>query len=78
MNKQYRGSILLFITAIIWGVAFVAQDVGMDYWSPFAFNGIRNYIGAAVLLPFIYMRDKRFGDNAIKWNDKTHITGGVL
>ena len=78
MNKQYRGSILLFITAIIWGVAFVAQDVGMDYWSPFAFNGIRNYIGAAVLLPFIYMRDKSRGSNAKKWNDKTLITGGVL
>ncbi|MBQ8539887.1 MAG: DMT family transporter [Clostridia bacterium] len=78
MNKQIRSSILLLITAIIWGVAFVAQDVGMDYWSPFAFNGIRNYIGAAVLLPFIYLRDKSRGEKAQKWSDKTLITGGVL
>ncbi len=78
MNKQYKGSILLLITAIIWGVAFVAQDVGMDYWSPFTFNGVRNVIGAAVLLPFIYMRDKSRGENAKKWSDKTLIAGGIL
>ena len=78
MNRQLRGSVLLLITAIIWGVAFVAQDVGMDYWSPFAFNGIRNFIGAAVLLPVIFFRDKSRGENAKKWNDKTLITGGVL
>lgn len=78
MNKQLRSSLLLLLTAIIWGVAFVAQDVGMEYWSPFAFNGIRNYIGAAILLPFIFFRDKNRGSMAKKWNDKTLITGGIL
>ncbi len=78
MNRQYRGSILLLITAIIWGVAFVAQDVGMDYWSPFTFNAVRNFIGAAVLLPVIYMRDKSRGEKAKKWSDKTLIAGGIL
>ncbi|MBQ3109664.1 MAG: DMT family transporter [Clostridia bacterium] len=78
MNKQIKSSILLLITAIIWGVAFVAQDVGMEHWSPFAFNGIRNYIGAAVLLPFIYLRDKSRGENAQKWSNKTLLIGGVL
>ena len=78
MNRQLRGSLLLLITAIIWGVAFVAQDVGMEFWSPFAFNGIRNFIGAAVLLPVIFFRDKSRGNMAKKWNDKTLITGGVL
>ena len=78
MNKQIRSSLLLLITAIIWGVAFVAQDVGMDYWSPFAFNGIRNFIGAAVLLPFIFIRDRSLGVNAKGWNDKNLLVGGVL
>lgn len=78
MSKQYKSSVLLLITAVIWGVAFVAQDVGMDYWSPFAFNGIRNLIGAAVLLPFIYFRDKKCGAEAGKWGDKTLIKGGIL
>lgn len=78
MSKQYRSSLLLLITAIIWGVAFVAQDVGMEYWSPLAFNGIRSIIGAAVLLPFIFIRDRKKGESRCKWTDKTLIKGGVL
>mgnify|MGYP000644651185 CR=1 FL=1 len=40
-------------TATIWGVAFVAQSVGMDYVSPFTFNGVRSIIGGLVLIPVI-------------------------
>lgn len=78
MNRQLRSSLLLLITAIIWGVAFVAQDVGMEYWSPFTFNGLRSLIGGAVLLPFIFLRDKQRGDKACKWSNKTLLTGGIL
>ncbi len=42
---------LLLLTATIWGFAFVAQRVGMDFVGPFAFNGIRFALGALVLLP---------------------------
>ena len=41
------------MTATIWGVAFVAQSVGMDYIGPFTFNAVRNAIGGLVLLPCI-------------------------
>ena len=30
-KEKIRNSILLLLTAIIWGTAFVAQSVGMDY-----------------------------------------------
>ncbi len=43
----------LFITAIIWGTAFVAQSAGMDYLGPFSFNAIRYGMGAIVLIPVI-------------------------
>ncbi len=43
----------LFITAIIWGTAFVAQSEGMDYLGPFSFNAIRYLIGSVVLIPLI-------------------------
>lgn len=46
---------MLLGAALIWGAAFVAQSVGMDHVGPFTFNGIRNLIGAAVLLPYIYL-----------------------
>lgn len=52
-RSQLRGALLLTLTAFIWGVAFVAQSVGMDYLGPCAFNGVRNFIGGAALLPVI-------------------------
>lgn len=51
--KRWLGSGMLLLTAIIWGVAFVAQSVGMDYVEPFTFNFARYMIGAIVLLPFL-------------------------
>lgn len=54
MNKfVIRQSLLLLLTATIWGVSFVAQSVGMEYIGPFTFNAVRNFIGAVVLLPCI-------------------------
>jgi drug/metabolite transporter (DMT)-like permease len=49
-----KADLLLLITAIIWGFAFVAQRMGMDHVGPFTFNGIRFFLGAMVLIPFIF------------------------
>ncbi len=57
-KNQLRSSILLAITAIIWGVAFVAQTNGGAAIGPFSFNGIRFIIGSVVLLPVIFILDK--------------------
>ncbi|MBQ9990000.1 MAG: DMT family transporter [Lachnospiraceae bacterium] len=57
-NRDFKSSILLFLAAFIWGVAFVAQSVGMDYVGPMTFNGSRFLLGGTVLLPFIYYRKK--------------------
>lgn len=51
--KKWLGSSMLLLTAMIWGVAFVAQSVGMDYVEPFTFNFARYIIGGIVLLPFL-------------------------
>ena len=54
MNKtQIRHSLILLLTAVIWGVAFVAQSVGMDYVGPFTFTCVRSFIGGLVLIPCI-------------------------
>ncbi|NQU04037.1 MAG: DMT family transporter [Syntrophaceae bacterium] len=52
-DPAWKSDTLLLLTAIIWGTAFVAQRVGMDYVGPFAFNGIRFALGSLVLLPLI-------------------------
>lgn len=52
-QNSTRNSLLLFLTATIWGMAFVSQSKGMDYMHPLTFNGVRTIIGAVVLL--LYM-----------------------
>ena len=49
-NKVMLGNFLLIITAFIWGSAFVAQSVGMEYIEPITFNGIRCIVGGIVLI----------------------------
>lgn len=57
MNKgSFKNSLLLFLAAFIWGVAFVSQSKGMEYMGPFTFNGVRSLIGAIVLVPVILFR----------------------
>lgn len=58
-KTQLFGALLLLLTAFIWGVAFVAQSVGMDSVEGFTFNGIRTLIGGIVLLPFVLFRNKK-------------------
>ncbi len=52
-KKQLGNSLLLLLAAIIWGSAFVAQSVGMDYVEPFTFTFARSIIGGIVLIPCI-------------------------
>ena len=49
-NKAMLGNLCLILTALIWGCAFVAQSVGMEYVEPITFNGIRCIIGGIVLI----------------------------
>lgn len=45
------GALFLSLAALIWGTAFVAQSVGMDYLGPATFNAARSFIGGFALLP---------------------------
>ncbi|MHB1150675.1 MAG: DMT family transporter [Eubacteriales bacterium] len=57
-DNRLRGNITLLVTALIWGAAFVAQSVGMDYIGPFTFNFVRSMIGGLVLIPSLFFLDK--------------------
>ena len=59
MKMPLKNSLILLAAATIWGTAFVAQSAGMDYMGPLTFNGLRYFLGAAVLSPFLLL--KRFG-----------------
>ena len=75
---RMKNNILLVLTALIWGCAFVAQSVGMDYVGPFTFNTARFLIGAIVLLPVIWFMDRQRKTGAEKGaGQKTLIIGGI-
>ncbi|MDE6388445.1 MAG: DMT family transporter [Lachnospiraceae bacterium] len=75
MNKFIlRQSLLLFLTAVIWGIAFVAQSAGMDYVGPFTYNGARCILGGLVLLPCIVILDMIQGERKADIRQETSIT----
>ena len=57
MKRQTKGNILLFITTLIWGCTFVAQDMAMEVIGPFEYQTVRSIIGALVLIPVIIATD---------------------
>lgn len=76
MNKaQIKNSFLLFLTAFIWGSAFVAQSVGMDHVGPFTFNCVRSFVGGLVLIPCIaFLRSLKKKEEGNKVERKTLVT----
>ena len=48
-----KSNALLFLVAMIWGFAFVAQRIGMDYVGPFTFNAVRFALGGLSLVPLL-------------------------
>ena len=76
---------MLLLTAFIWGTAFVAQSVGMDYTGPFTFNFARYIVGSLVLIPFVifnFSKRKKQNNNESKEKSKSFsikytILGGI-
>ena len=50
-----KNAFMLILTAFIWGTAFVAQSVGMDYLGPFTFNLFLILLGAFALITFLWI-----------------------
>jgi len=77
-TRALRADILLFITAAIWGLAFVAQRVGMDHVGPLTFNGIRFALGALVLAPLVLRMEKGRTPGYRGVDNKRLVIGGGL
>ncbi|MDT8393296.1 MAG: DMT family transporter [Bacteroidales bacterium] len=74
-----RSDSLLLLTSLIWGLAFVAQRVGMDFVGPFIFNGIRFALGALVILPFIFFSGRAGKTSStISASNKYLFRGGLI
>jgi drug/metabolite transporter (DMT)-like permease len=81
MTKEIKSVFVLLLTAAIWGLAFVAQRVGMDHMGAFAFNGIRFALGSISLLPVIYFFSKKSvndKEEKIDADIKTTVVSGII
>lgn len=78
-TKKIKSTLLLFLTAIIWGFAFVAQRVGAEYVGTFTFNGIRFLLGTVSLIPVILIFEKeRFNKEKFKRTLVSGLLAGVV
>jgi len=78
--RHTKSNILLFIAAILWGFAFVAQRAGMEHVGPFIFNGVRFALGGTSLIPLILINRKkrRSVNDRPPASAKIFILGGSL
>jgi drug/metabolite transporter (DMT)-like permease len=63
-SKALGADALLLITSMIWGFAFVAQRVGMDFVGPFTYNGIRFALGSLSLIPVAWLTRHHYRESA--------------
>ena len=86
MPLQVRNSFILFLCAVIWGSAFVAQALGMNHIGPFAFTFARSIIGGLFLLAVLPILDRitrkkineATGEKSNPWRIPKVWTGGIL
>lgn len=79
MLKNMKGNLILLLTAMIWGTAFVFQRDGMNHIGPYTFNASRTFLAAVVLIPVVLVfkkAEKRSGSYK-PIDKKTTILGGI-
>ena len=78
-KNNIKGSLILSLAALIWGLAFVAQSGAADKVPPFICNALRSIIAAIVLYVFwiiTNIKDKKpFFE---KGNERTYLKAGII
>ena len=83
MNKQFRGSVILLLAAIIWGLAFTAQDMAAERVSVFTVGATRSLMATVFLALVIPLFDKLEGNGRFLFSKRRdplrrrEILGGI-
>ena len=80
-KNNIKGTLILTLTALIWGLAFVAQSEAADKLPPFSVTALRSFIAAAVLFAVYKITATDPRKRLIpkdKTERKTVIKGGIL
>jgi len=75
MNRNTKGTLFLFLAAIVWGCGLVAQKAGMSHLGPFAFTAIRCTLGGVIMLPLISILNKNKEPKSSEASPKYTIFG---
>ena len=76
-NKKMLGNLLLLITAIIWGTAFVAQRVGMESIEPVTFTSSRMWLAALTAATASLFLGRRKPESAEPGTRRETLIGGI-
>ena len=77
-NQALRADVLMLLTAIIWGSAFVAQRLGMDHIGPFLYTGLRFALAALVLVPLLAYTAAKQTIPGEPWSNRGLLFGGAM
>ncbi|MEI7982748.1 MAG: DMT family transporter, partial [Bacteroidota bacterium] len=74
LSSKLKSDLILLLAAVIWGFAFVAQRVGMDFVGPFTYTAVRFTLGSLVLLPILLLRKSNaFANRNLSRSEKKKI-----
>ena len=77
-STALKSDFILLVVAAIWGLAFVAQRIGMDHVGPFTFNGVRFVLGGLSLVPFVFFPRNRIKDQSAGGLIPSGIIAGLI
>lgn len=80
MKQQTQGTLALLLGTFIWGMAFIAQSVGMNLIGPFTFQAIRCLLGVLFLFPVTILFDRKIGvkESLKKWKNPTLWISSII
>ena len=77
-KKERRAGMLLLLTSLIWGTAFVAQGAVADVLGAFTFTGIRTLIGAMIMVPVYFIMKRISPEEAKRTTDRAGLRSTLL
>ncbi|MWV17197.1 EamA family transporter [Pseudomonas sp. L-22-4S-12] len=77
-SQALRADLLMLLTAMIWGSAFVAQRLGMDAIGPFLYTGLRFALATLAVLPLVILLGRRGATKAPEPVNRGLLFGGLV
>ncbi|MBO4901374.1 MAG: DMT family transporter [Lachnospiraceae bacterium] len=75
--KNLKGTLILLLTALIWGTAFVAQTSASGSISAFTFNATRSLLASVFLFLFVLLRAKIAKEKKPLFTKQTLLAGVI-